>query len=286
MATIGLSSTQFLNLSLNRIVEKLANYGYSSIEIWADVPQKWSGNYSEREQRELRETLESFGFESSVHAPIWDINLASHIAGFRRVSIEQVKWSIDLARNLGSRLVTLHPGHMPPYPFISSLRESGKKNFLDSLQTLLDYSAETGVPIGLENLPLGLSFCYTLDELIDYVNSFENLRVTLDVPHAYVIGKFLQLIDKKKAATPPEDEIAEAIRKLGNRIINIHLHDNDGSWDQHKVPGEGTIDFKPIVEAMKEINYNHLITLEIWGSKDPDKTAMRAINVVKELLNL
>lgn len=286
MATIGLSSTQFLNLSLSRIVEKLANYGYSSIEVWADVPQKWSGNCSEREQRELRETLESFGFESSVHAPIWDINLASHIAGFRRVSIAQVKWSMDLARNLGSRLVTLHPGHMPPYPFISSLRESGKKNFLDSLQTLLDYSAETGVPIGLENLPLGLSFCYTLDELIDYVNSFENLRVTLDVPHAYVIGKFLQLIDKKKAATPPEDEIAEAIRKLGNRIINIHLHDNDGSWDQHKVPGEGTIDFKPIVEAMKEINYNHLITLEIWGSKDPDKTAMRAINVVKELLNL
>ena len=286
MATIGLSSTQFLNLSLSRIVEKLANYGYSSIEVWADVPQKWSGNFSEREQRELRETLESFGFESSVHAPIWDINLASHIAGFRRVSIAQVKWSMDLARNLGSRLVTLHPGHMPPYPFIPSLRESGKKNFLDSLQTLLDYSAETGVPIGLENLPLGLSFCYTLDELIDYVNSFENLRVTLDVPHAYVIGKFLQLVDKKKAATPPEDEIAEAIRKLGNRIINIHLHDNDGSWDQHKVPGEGTIDFKPIVEAMKEINYNHLITLEIWGSKDPDKTAMRAINVVKELLNL
>jgi len=286
MATIGLSSTQFLNLSLSRIVEKLANYGYSSIEVWADVPQKWSGNCSEREQRELRETLESFGFESSVHAPIWDINLASHIAGFRRVSIAQVKWSMDLARNLGSRLVTLHPGHMPPYPFISSLRESGKKNFLDSLQTLLDYSAETGVPIGLENLPLGLSFCYTLDELIDYVNSFENLRVTLDVPHAYVIGKFLQLIDKKKAATPPEDEIAEAIRKLGDRIINIHLHDNDGSWDQHKVPGEGTINFKPIVEAMKEINYNHLITLEIWGSKDPDKTAMRAINVVKELLNL
>jgi len=193
---------------------------------------------------------------------------------------------MDLARNLGSRLVTLHPGHMPPYPFIPSLRESGKKNFLDSLQTLLDYSAETGVPIGLENLPLGLSFCYTLDELIDYVNSFENLRVTLDVPHAYIIGKFLQLVDKKKAATPPEDEIAEAIRKLGNRIINIHLHDNDGSWDQHKVPGEGAINFKPIVEAMKEINYNHLITLEIWGSKDPDRMAMRAINVVKELLNL
>jgi len=91
MATIGLSSTQFLNLSLSRIVEKLANYGYSSIEVWADVPQKWSGNFSEREQRELRETLESFGFESSVHAPIWDINLASHIAGFRRVSIAQVK---------------------------------------------------------------------------------------------------------------------------------------------------------------------------------------------------
>jgi sugar phosphate isomerase/epimerase len=284
MLTVGVSSTLYLNLTLSQIVEKLAEYGYSSLEVWADVPQKWSEDFDKKEQRKLADTLESFGFQSSIHAPIWDINLASHITSFRNVSINQIKWSMDLAQNLGSKLMVLHPGHMPPYLSIAPLREKCKMNFVDSLQNLIDYSLETGVPIGLENIPLNLCFCYTLEHLIEYVNSFENLNVTLDIPHAYMIEKFLQLLEPQKASTSPEERIAEAVKKLGERIINIHLHDNDGSWDQHKVPGKGTINFKPIMKALKEINYNGLITLEIYGEKDPDKAALDAKNVWEKLL--
>nr|MDO8082920.1 sugar phosphate isomerase/epimerase [Candidatus Freyarchaeota archaeon] len=284
MLTLGVSSTLYLNLTLNQIVEKLAEYGYSSIEVWADVPQKWSEDFDIKEQRKLADTLESFGFQSSIHAPIWDINLASHITSFRKVSINQIKWSMDLAQNLGSKLIALHPGHMPPYLFITSLREKGKMNFVDSLQILTDYSLETGIPIGLENIPLNLSFCYTVEHLIEYVNSFENLNVTLDIPHAYMIEKFLQLLESQKASTSPEERIAEGVKKLGKHIINIHLHDNDGSWDQHKVPGEGIINFKPIMKALKEIDYNGLITLEIYGAKDPDKASLDAKNSMEKLL--
>jgi sugar phosphate isomerase/epimerase len=267
-------------------VEKLAEYGYSSLEIVADVPQKWSEDFDREEQRKLADTLESFGFQSSIHAPIWDINIASHITGFRNVSINQIKWSMDLAQNLGSKLIVLHPGHMPPFLFVASLREKGKMNFANSLKTLIDYSVETGVPLGLENLPLNLSFCYTLEHLIEYVNRFENLHVTLDVAHAYLIEKFLQLTEPSKASPFPEERIAEAIIKLGKRIINVHLHDNDGSFDQHRVPGEGTINFKPIMKALKEIKYDNLLTLEIYGSKDPDKAAQDAKNTTEKLLKL
>ncbi len=283
MSGIGVSSTLFLNLTLEEIVEKTANYGYSSIEIWADLPQKWSGNFEEKEQRKLAETLDSFSFQSSIHAPIWDVNTASHITNFRKESINQIKWSIDLARNLGSKLITLHPGHMPPYQFIPSLRESGKRNFLDSLQNLIDYSLETGVLIGLENVPISLSFCYTLEDLIWYINNFEKLNVTLDIPHAYIVEKYLEFFDPRRTSVSPESRITETIRKLGKRLINIHLHDNDGSFDAHKIPGEGTINFKPIMEALKEINYNGLIALEIWASKDPDQAALKAKKVTEIL---
>lgn len=284
MLTIGVSSTLYLNLDLDQIVEKLAEYGYSSLEIVADVPQKWSENFDKKEQQKLADTLESFGFQSSIHTPIWDINIASHITSFRNLSINQIKWSMNLAQNLGSKLIVLHPGHTPPFLFISSLREKGKMNFTNSLQNLIDYSLETGVPIGLENIPLNLSFCYTLEHLIEYVNSFEKLNVTLDIAHAYIIEKFLQLLEPQKTSPLPEERIAETIKKLGKRIINIHLHDNDGSFDQHKVPGEGTINFKPIMKALKEINYNNLITLETYGSKDPDKAAQDAKNATEKLL--
>ncbi len=286
MSAIGVSSTLFLNLTLEEIVKKTADYGYSSIEIWADVPQKWSGDFNEKEQRKLADTLDSFGFQSSIHAPIWDVNTASHITNFRKESINQIKWTMHLAQNLGSKLITLHPGHMPPYPFMTSIRERGKRNFLDSLQNLIDYSLETGVLIGLENVPISLSFCYTLTDLIEYVNNFENLNVTLDIAHAYIVEKYLEFFDPRRASVPPESRIVKTIRKLGKRLINIHLHDNDGSYDAHKIPGEGTINFKPIMEVLKKINYNGLVALEIWGSKEPEKAALKARNAIEKLLGI
>lgn len=286
MLPIGLSSTLYLNLDLNQIVEKLAEYGYASLEIVADVPQKWSEDFDKKEQQKLAETLQSFGLQSSIHAPIWDINIASHITSFRNISLDQIKWSMDLAQNLGSKLIVLHPGHMPPFLFVAPLREKCKTNFINSLQNLLNYSLETGVPVGLENIPLNLSFCHKLEHLIEYANHFENLKVTLDIAHAYMIEKFLQLIEPQKVSSLPEERIAEAIIKLGKRIINIHLHDNDGSFDQHKIPGEGTINFKPIMKVLREINYNGLITLETYGAKDPDKSAQDAKNATEKLLKL
>ncbi|MEM2958817.1 MAG: sugar phosphate isomerase/epimerase [Candidatus Jordarchaeaceae archaeon] len=286
MVPVGFSSTLFLDLSLEKIVEKSAEYGYSSIEIWADVPQKWSGDFEEKEQQKLADILDSFGFQSSIHAPIWDINIASHITNFRKESVNQVKWSMDLARKLGSRLITLHPGHMPPYPFILSLRESGKRNFLESLQTLMDYSLETGVLIGLENIPISISYCFTLEDLLEYVTNFENVNVTLDIAHAYIVSKYLELQDPARSSIPPENRVAETIRKLGKRLINIHLHDNDGTFDAHKIPGEGKINFKPIMDALKKINYGGLITLEVWGSKDPHAAALEAKKATENLLKI
>ncbi|MEM3526354.1 MAG: TIM barrel protein, partial [Candidatus Jordarchaeaceae archaeon] len=72
----------------------------------------------------------------------------------------------------------------------------------------------------------------------------------------------------------------------GEQIINIHLHDNDGSFDQHKVPGTGIINFKPIVKALKKINYDKLITLEIYGAKDADEIALESKIETEKILTL
>ncbi|MEM3594195.1 MAG: TIM barrel protein, partial [Candidatus Jordarchaeaceae archaeon] len=85
----------------------------------------------------------------------------------------------------------------PPFLFVKSLYEKCRMNFENSLQNLIDYSIETGVPISLENIPMNLSFCYTLEHLIDYVNRFENLKVTLDIPHAYIMKDFYNLQNHK-----------------------------------------------------------------------------------------
>jgi sugar phosphate isomerase/epimerase len=40
-----------------------------------------------------------------------------------------------------------------------------------------------------------------------------------------------------------ETSLADWLSALGTRVTHLHLHDNDGTADQHLPLGQGTIDF-------------------------------------------
>ncbi|MBC7131232.1 sugar phosphate isomerase/epimerase, partial [Candidatus Bathyarchaeota archaeon] len=65
--------------------------------------------------------------------------------------------------------------------------------------------------------------------------------LTLDVGHANTFEK-------------PE----KFVRLLRNYIINVHVHDNDGSKDSHLPIGKGNINFEGLI---KEINHNILMLI-------------------------
>lgn len=44
-----------------------------------------------------------------------------------------------------------------------------------------------------------------------------------------------------------QEEIAES---LGDRLVSWHLNDNPGNADSHLVPGEGTVDWEVVRQAM------------------------------------
>ena len=53
-------------------------------------------------------------------------------------------------------------------------------------------------------------------------------------------------------------------------IKNIHIHDYDPEWKDHLPIGLGKIDFKPILIALREINYSYPITLEFSLKNEKD----------------
>ena len=57
------------------------------------------------------------------------------------------------------------------------------------------------------------------------------VRICLDVGHAH-------------AMTLPEYKVLDWIRILGPYITHFHLHNNDGTGDQHRALGDGTLDMK------------------------------------------
>ncbi len=83
-------------------------------------------------------------------------------------------------------------------------------------------------------------------------------------------------------------QVSDVIRKLGPYIKALHLHDNNGLKDQHKIPGTGDIDWKDVFNALKDISYKGACNLEIvlthYGNDFAFEEAVFAIKALKQLL--
>ena len=64
------------------------------------------------------------------------------------------------------------------------------------------------------------------------------------------------------------------VEVLGPRLRHLHLHDNDGSSDQHLATGAGTIDWPPLFAALRRQGLRPTATLEV--ETVPDITASLA----------
>ena len=54
------------------------------------------------------------------------------------------------------------------------------------------------------------------------------------------------------------------IPALGDRLVCLHLHDNDAVHDQHVAPLSGTIRWKQVCDALKEIGYAYDLSFETF----------------------
>jgi len=49
----------------------------------------------------------------------------------------------------------------------------------------------------------------------------------------------------------------------GNKLMALYLHDNDGTDDQHRIPGEGIINWASVVRMIKSTTYIGAVSLEV-----------------------
>lgn len=190
----------------------------------------------------VRELSERYDVGVTYHAPFRDWNLGSYDEVVRRDSVDRVKRTLDDAADAGAEAVVVHGGSVPKrYP--DWVREQARENARLSLAECAEYAQLVGVPLCLENQPIDAekrrytttpSDLAAMLEAVDVTPKY--LGVTLDVGHANVNGEDWQGF----------------VAEFGDRIRVCHLHDNDGTDDQHwPLP-----DYGPLVEA---IPANHFV---------------------------
>ena len=80
----------------------------------------------------------------------------------------------------------------------------------------------------------------------------EYKTICVDTGHTHEAGSFW---------VPPVEDM---IRILGKDISILHLHDNSGHWDDHLLPGMGTIDWPAVFDALDEVGYSGNYNFEVY----------------------
>jgi len=111
-----------------------------------------------------------------------------------------------------------------------------------SLNEIKPYAQKHNVKIALENY-MNDDYTEIIRLFFEYDSSF--LGLCYDSGHGN-IGDGLKMLEKLK-----------------DRLISIHLHDNDGKTDQHKLPFSGTVEWDKLAEILDRSSYTKCISMEV-----------------------
>jgi len=238
---IGLSMLFCLGEPFPSLLKHLREVDVRHLEI----VDEGSHALNNRRIKSLKRMAEAHDLDFVVHAPFAGINIAVPSPVLRRTILKRLEKSIFYAGQLDCRLWLFHPG-----------LQTGVSHFypgldwqlnLDSVRALLKVARNEGVEIAIENVPEPFPFVMkNAQDFSRFYNELEDdIGMVLDVAHANL-----------------NHQIQDFIRQFPEKIVHIHVSDNDGAHDLHLGIGHGTIDWETVAKEIKKVGYSNLIMLE------------------------
>jgi len=82
----------------------------------------------------------------------------------------------------------------------------------------------------------------------------------------------------------------EWLDKFKNRLLSIHIHDNDGEKDLHQIPFTGTVDWKRLSKLLSKSSYKKCVSLEVsmrnMGINDENIFLAQSFNSAEKLSDM
>jgi len=238
------------NEPLELTLARLARFGYDGVELEGEP-----GKYNVDEVNNLlrKYNLKVFSIAGIYPWPTDERDLANPDPEVRRKAIEYLKKTIDFAADLASPLVIVVPSAVGKASPVgrSDTEEAWLANIerdwnyaVESVKEVSDYAEKARVYLAIE--PINRYETYlvnTAEQAIKFVSEVDSefVKIHLDCFHMNI----------------EEKDIAESIRKTGPLLINLHVADSN-----RQAVGNGHIDFKAVMKALLDINYQGAIAME------------------------
>lgn len=206
----------------------------------------FSGNILDNIEKEelikIGTELRTAGLSITFHAPYMDISPGTPDAKIRAVVLERLGQVLDLAEDIRPKAVVVH-GAYDRWRFDGNV-DMWLKNSLEVWPTLVRKAGKIGTVLAMENV------------FDIHPEPIRRLLDAIDSPHighCFDIGHF-RLFSKVS--------IEEWFQQLGKRIVEVHIHDNNGGRDEHLPPGDGDIDFATFFALLKNYSNDVIYTIE------------------------
>jgi sugar phosphate isomerase/epimerase len=282
----GLSTHVFFQHRLHPgLLDALHAAGARTIEVFA---ARHHFDYTDTPAvRELAQWFRSNDVRAVLHQPIYitdraDTQWSRHVAAnldliapektHRIAAMDEVKRALESAEQVPFKdiVVSLGLNH-------SAWDEPAIEHSLTAIEHLKAFAAPLGVRLLLENMENEVT---TPDHLLYILKTghFDSVGVSLDVGHLHLA--------QPVSGAPKDSGVAAAVALLGNRIAQLHLHDNHGAfapdaaigksadmkdehlWPGDGTPGDGTIDWAALTASLAPLPASTPGVLDIASDRD------------------
>ena len=269
---LGTSLSSLTDYMANRgVIEALRNSEVKTFELNA---QMFFYDYDGAIREEFKQMLKETGKRViSFHIPFAGADDLSNVDETLRVqAVSRFRAHYATVKEFGCSFIVLHPS-TEIRTNVKAERDERINQLRKSLLEVEEELAEMNVKVALEFLPrlcIGNTLA-DMEQILDGMNE-EIFGVCFDVNH--IMNQYPQ--------------IPAMTRKLGKRLFTTHISDYNGIDECHWLPGNGVIDWKGFVEALKDIDYRGPFNYEIRQQEGMPERKLQILednfNFLKSLL--
>jgi deoxyribonuclease-4 len=271
---------------LDRAIDRGAEIGCETIQIFGSAPQAWVFKHAPAETLQLfKEKAIASGISPVYFHCIYLINLGNPNPEMVQKGIKSLTNYMKLASDIGAQGIIFHPGSHKGAGYEAILKQT-----VGAIIEVLEGSPE-GPWLTLENTAgmgqhIGANF-EELGRIIKTVGS-SKLKVCLDTQHSYAAGYDIATRDGLDAAMDEFD------REIGlDRLAAVHANDSKrplGSGvDRHDNIGEGYLGIKAFENIMAHSAFADVpFFLEVPGfeGNGPDRENLDILKNIRDKLGV
>ena len=225
----------------------IARIGFDCVDIFTEAM-----TISPEEKRIIAGTCEKEDLPI-VSLPVVALGLIDFNAPVRAFHVQRCQRFIDLAGEFEAGNIVLVLGEYLWQREVISAADQWRWA-VESCRILGDYADRRDVDIALELEPFRLSLLNNVDAMARFIDECDHPRVRANIDISHLVLS---------------DCGPESVARLKDKAIHVHISDCDGKVHGDLPPGRGIVKFSPYLQAIKNLEMEGVISIELEYSPDP-----------------